>query len=399
MAMVRGRRIVGYRPRGGTQVRISRRAAAAAGTQNLLGHSLAIPSPAREMTPDFDPNAAATADSGIFGLPYSLDEAKLVYLPVPWEATTSYGGGTAGGPAAILAASRQVDLFDGDVLRPYEVGLHLLPEPKEVARRGRAARRLASPIIARGGDIGGNRKLQRAQADVNAASAWLNAWVEREMGALMDAGKIACLLGGDHSTPFGAIRAAALRHPGLGVLQIDAHADFRRAYEGFTDSHASIMFNVLERIPEVSRLVQVGIRDFCEEEFEFAGSQGKRAAVFYDSDLQERRHAGQPWKKTVAQIVAKLPREVWISFDIDGLDPRFCPHTGTPVPGGLDFAEANALIAAVARSGRKIVGFDLNEVSPDPTGHSEWDANVGARMLYKMTAWTLVSQGLRRIRR
>lgn len=351
------------------------------------------------MTPDFDPNAAASADSGIFGLPYSRDEAALVYLPVPWEATTSYGGGTAGGPAAVLAASRQVDLFDGDVLRPYEVGLHLLPESKEVARRGRAARKLAAPIIARGGDTGSDRKLQRAQAEVNAASAWLNAWVEREMGALMDAGKIACLLGGDHSTPFGAIRAAALRHPGLGILQIDAHADFRRAYEGFSDSHASIMFNVLTRIPEVSRLVQVGIRDFCEEEFEFARAQGKRAVVHYDAALQERRHAGQPWKKTIAQIVAQLPREVWISFDIDGLDPRFCPHTGTPVPGGLDFAEANALLAAVAQSGRKIVGFDLNEVSPDPTGHSEWDANVGARLLYKMTAWTLVSQGLRRVRR
>lgn len=367
--------------------------------QILLGHTGANPSPALfAMTPDFDPNAAASADSGIFGLPHSLDEAALVYLPVPWEATTSYGGGTAGGPAAVLAASRQVDLFDGEVLRPYEVGLHLLPESKEVARRGRAARKLASPIIVCGGDIGGDRKLQRAQAEVNAASAWLNAWVEREMGTLMDSGKIACLLGGDHSTPFGAIRAAALRHPGLGVLQIDAHADFRHAYEGFTDSHASIMCNVLARIPEVSRLVQVGIRDYCEEEFEFARSQGKRAVVFYDAGLQERRHAGKSWNKTVAEIVAKLPREVWISFDIDGLDPRFCPHTGTPVPGGLDFAEANALIAAVARSGRKIVGFDLNEVSPDPTGHSEWDANVGARMLYKMTAWTLVSQGLRRPR-
>lgn len=351
------------------------------------------------MTSVFDPNAAASADSGIFGLPHSPEQSALVYLPVPWEATTSYGGGTAGGPAAMLAASRQVDLFDGEVLRPYEAGLHLLPESAEVRRRGRAARKLATPIIARGGDIGGNRALQRAQADVNAASEWLNRHVEREMGALMDAGKIACLLGGDHSTPFGAIRAAAQRHRGIGVLQIDAHADFRRAYEGFAHSHASIMFNVLEQIPEVSRLVQVGIRDFCEEEFEFAKSQGRRAVVFYDSELQERRHAGQPWKKTIARIVSQLPKKVWISFDIDGLDPRFCPNTGTPVPGGLDFFEANALIAEVARSGRTIVGFDLNEVSPDPDGRSEWDANVGARMLYKMTAWTLVSRGLCRERR
>jgi agmatinase len=351
------------------------------------------------MTPDFDPNAAASADSGIFGLPHSLEQSALVYLPVPWEATTSYGGGTAGGPAAVLAASRQVDLFDGEVLRPYEAGLHLLPESAEVRRRGRAARKLAAPIIARGGDIGKNRTLQRSQADVNSASEWLNSYVDREMGALMDAGKVACLLGGDHSTPFGAIRAAAQRHPGLGVLQIDAHADFRRAYEGFTHSHASVMFNVLDKIPEVSRLVQVGIRDFCEEEFDFAKSQGRRAFVFYDAKLQELRHAGQAWKKTISRIVARLPKKVWISFDIDGLDPRFCPNTGTPVPGGLDFFEANALIAEVARSGRTIIGFDLNEVSPDGEGRSEWDANVGARMLYKMTAWTLVSRAICRERR
>lgn len=351
------------------------------------------------MAPVFDPNAASTTGSGIFGLPFSLAESKVAYLPVPWEATTSYGGGTAGGPAAILAASRQVDLFDMDVLRPYEVGLHLLPESKEVLRRGRIARRRAAPVIACGGEIGSSRTLRAARDEVNAASEWLNAFVEKQTAELMAAGKIVGLIGGDHSTPFGAIRAAARHHPGLGVLQIDAHADFRAAFEGFSFSHASIMRNVLERVPEIARIVQVGVRDFCEAELEFARSLGQRARVFWDAGLQAHRHAGRPWNKTVAEIVAALPRRVWISFDIDGLDPRFCPHTGTPVPGGLDFAEANAILAAVARSGREIVGFDLNEVSPDPTGRTEWDANVGARLLYKLTAWTLVSQGLRRIRR
>jgi agmatinase len=347
------------------------------------------------MPPTFDPNAAATADSGIFGLPHTYAESAVAYLPVPWEATTSYGGGTADGPAAILEASRQVDLFDGEVDRPYEVGLHLLPESKEIRRRGRLARKQAAAIIARGGDIAGSRPLQRALTAVNQEGAWLNVHVEKETSRLLAAGKIVGLIGGDHSTPFGALQAVARRHRSFGVLQIDAHADLRRAYEGFTWSHASIMHNVLERIPAVSRLVQVGIRDFCEEEHDYGRAQGKRHRVFRDQDLQHRRHAGQPWNRTVTEIVATLPREVWISFDIDGLDQRFCPHTGTPVPGGLDFAEANTLIAAVARSGRQIIGFDLNEVAPDPTGRSEWDANVGARLLYKLTAWTLVSRGLR----
>ena len=351
------------------------------------------------MPTTFDPNAAASADGGIFGLPYSFAESALVYLPVPWEATTSYGGGTADGPAAILEASHQVDLFDAEVLRPYEVGLHLLSESREVRKRGRAARKLAQGIIDRRGDIGQSKPLRAALAKVNAASDWLNTYVATETDRLLSAGKIVGLLGGDHSTPFGALQAVAKHHPHFGILQIDAHADLRRAYEGFTFSHASIMFNVLERIPAVERLVQVGIRDFSEEEWDYARAQGKRSRIFLDSDLQYRRHQGRAWARSVDAIVETLPQEVWISFDIDGLDPRFCPHTGTPVPGGLDFAEANTLIAAVARSGRKIIGFDLNEVSPDPTGHSEWDANVGARMLYKMTAWTLLSRGLRQLRR
>lgn len=347
------------------------------------------------MPRQLDPNSAATGDSGIFGLPYAQAESAVVYLPVPWEVTTSYGGGTAGGPQAILAASRQVDLFDADVLRPYEAGLHLLPESAAIRRRGLAARKRARRIIAVGGSIGKDASLRRALAGVNRASVWLNREVETGTARLLSAGKIVGLVGGDHSTPLGALRAVARRHPRFGLLQIDAHADLRRAYEGFTYSHASVMFNVLEELPQVTRLVQVGVRDFCEEEWDYARAQGRRVRMLLDRDLQAQRHAGRPWARIADAIVASLPPEVWISFDIDGLDPRYCPHTGTPVPGGLDFAEANHLIGAVARSGRRIIGFDLNEVAPDPAGRSEWDANVGARLLYKLTAWTLLSRGLR----
>lgn len=346
----------------------------------------------------FDPNAASPADSGIFGLPHGRDESRLLYLPVSWEATTSYGGGTAAAPDAILAASRQVDLFDLEVERPYEVGLHLLEADSRFAEWNREARPRAERIIAVGGAIGDDAGLAGARDRVNELGARVNDLVHREVAAILDAGKVPGLVGGDHSTPFGAIRAAAERHPGLGVLQVDAHMDLRRAYEGFTWSHASIMQNVLTRIPGVARLVQVGIRDFCEEELDLAGAEGDRVQVWFDADLARRRFEGGRWAQTVAEIVAGLPAEVWVSFDIDGLDPRFCPHTGTPVPGGLEFNEAVYLIAAVARSGRRIVGFDLNEVAPAPDGSDEWDANVGARLLYKLSAWALVSQGLRRAR-
>jgi agmatinase len=346
--------------------------------------------------PGFDPNAAAPADSGIFGLPRDEAGAQVVYLPVPWEATTSYGGGTANGPEAILRASRQVDLFDLEVDRPYEAGFHLLaPDPRIIAWNTEA-RPLAESVIELGGVIGTDRALRDALARVNALSEEMNAAVRSAAASIFEAGRIPALVGGDHSTPFGAIEAAARRHPGLGVLQVDAHMDLRLAYEGFTWSHASIMRNVIDHLDGVGRLVQVGIRDFCEEEVDCVAASGGRIRVHYDADLAGRKFAGEGWGAAVPRIVSDLPHDVWISFDIDGLDPRLCPHTGTPVPGGLDFNEAVYLMAEVARSGRRIVGFDLNEVSPGPEG--EWDANVGARLLYRLTAWTLVSQGLRQER-
>jgi agmatinase len=345
----------------------------------------------------FDPNSAAAEDAGIFGLPYAEKESALVYLPVPWEATTSYGGGTSRGPAAILKASPQLDLYDFDVLKPYEAGLFMRPESSEVRAWNKAAKAAAQKIIRAGGDAGKDKALLAALKTVNGLSDKLNAWVYKEASRLMDAGKIVGIIGGDHSTPYGAIKAAAQRTPGLGLLHFDAHHDLRVAYEGFTHSHASIFYNVLKDVPQVQKLVQVGIRDFCEQELEFAKSQGSRVKVYYDGDLARRKFSGQAWTYLCNEIVEHLPDQVWVTFDIDGLDPAFCPHTGTPVPGGLDFREANFLLGTLVRSGRTIVGFDLNEVSPGPGG-DEWDANVGARLLYKLTAWTLASRDLAKLR-
>lgn len=347
---------------------------------------------------EFDPNSAPGEDSGIFGLPHKEKDAALVLVPVPWEATTSYGGGTSKGPAAILAAGGQIDLFDGDVHRPYEPGIFMRPESKDVRAWNKTAKAAAQKVIVAGGHSEGNKKLQQALKIANDLGGKLNEWVYRETKGLMNAGKIAGIVGGDHSIPYGAFRAAAEKFGPFGLLHFDAHCDARVAYEGFTWSHASIMYNAMENIPQISRLVQVGIRDFCEQEHEFLRALGPRTAVFYDRDLAARRFAGEPWTKTAGEIVASLPRQVWISFDIDGLDPKLCPHTGTPVPGGLEFAEATHLIGLVARSGRKIIGFDLDEVSPAPDGRNEWDANVGMRLLYKLIAWTFVSRGLRKTR-
>lgn len=338
----------------------------------------------------FDPNAAAAEDSGIFGLPYAENEAALVYVPVPWEATTSYGGGTSNGPAAILEASKQVDLFDGDVSKPYEAGLHMLEESAEIRSWNEEAKAQAQKIIEAGGIIEGNPALQKALARTNELSEKLNRAVYERTRALLQKGKIVGIVGGDHSVPFGALQAIAEKHPSIGVLHFDAHLDLRIAYEGFTYSHASIMYNVMEKIPAVSKLVQVGVRDYCEQEWDYATTNAKRIHVHTDRQLWRRKFEGATWGTLAREIVAALPNEVWVSFDIDGLDSRYCPNTGTPVPGGLEFQEANYVLAELVKSGRKIIGFDLNEVSPGES--DEWDANVGARMLYKLTGWTLASQ-------
>jgi agmatinase len=353
-----------------------------------LGASAA--SSASSQTFDFDPGAPARGD-GIYGLPHGPDDARIVIIPVPWEPTTSYGRGTVRGPSSILHGSRQVDLFDAQTGRPYEAGIALLPVDPEIVLWNAEACAASEPVIAAGGEVAGDPDLEARLARVNELSSKLNERVGAIARAWLDKGKIVGLIGGDHSTPFGAIAAHAERYPGLGVLHLDAHADLRDAYEGFTDSHASIIFNVARRLPAVARIVQVGIRDFSEEEHDVIRGSAGRIVTLFDHDLARRSFEGEPFGKIVRAVVEELPEHVYLSFDIDGLDPALCPHTGTPVPGGLGFQQAAALVAYVQESGRKIVGFDLCEVAPGPDGE-EWNGNVGARLLYKMIGFTLLSQ-------
>ncbi|MGH9550094.1 MAG: agmatinase family protein, partial [Terriglobales bacterium] len=204
--------------------------------------------------------------------------------------------------------------------------------------------------------------------------------VESRAAHFLDRNKLVGLIGGDHSTPLGLLRELGKRHDDFGILHFDAHSDLRDAYEGFRYSHASIMFNVLE-LKSMSKLVQVGIRDYCEDEAKLIRNSHGRIIAFFDRDCKSRLYEGESWRDICDEIVSLLPPKVYVSFDIDGLDPKFCPNTGTPVPGGLELEEALYLVRHVVRRGRQIIGFDLNEVS---RGADEWDANVGARLLYRM---------------
>ena len=178
----------------------------------------------------FDPNAATSAE-GIFGLPHKPEDARVVLIPVPWEATVSFGSGTGDGPAAILRASRQVDLFDRDTGRPYESGIAMLPISETVRAWSDEAKGLASAIIEKGGTRG-DSQLEQNLERVNHLGRLLNGWVANESRAWLECDKIVGIVGGDHSVPLGAIAAIADKFPGLGILHIDAHADLRAAYEG-----------------------------------------------------------------------------------------------------------------------------------------------------------------------
>ncbi len=340
----------------------------------------------------FDPNSPGDPGSSLYGLPFDTSDAEVVVVPVPWDVTVSYKDGAALGPAAVLAASVQVDLFDPAVTDAWKIGVamdEISTEVREAATRLREDAKTYIDAITTGIDPVSVAATAHIRDAVNDGSAWLNQWVEARCAQFLDAGKLVVLLGGDHSTPYGFMKALAARHDSFGILQIDAHADLRDAYEGFTFSHASIMRNAL-RIPQVSHLVQVGIRDYCQEEADVIASD-RRITTFFDRDLKHAQYHGATWAEQVQAIVNALPQHVYLSFDIDGLDPKLCPNTGTPVAGGFEFEQALFLIEQVVRTGRRVIGMDLNEVAPGADG--EWDANVGARMLFRMCNQLAVSHG------
>ncbi len=333
---------------------------------------------------NFDPNGVGNPDNNVFGLPFTEDEARLVIMPVPWEVTVSYNAGTARAPEHIFNSSLQVDLYDPDVKDGWKQGFYMRPYDKKVLMKSDYLRKEAELLInyiSHDEVVADNKFMCKSLKEINEGSTFLNNWVFERTKELLDQGKLVALLGGDHSTPLGYFKAIAEKHGDFGILQIDAHCDLRKAYEGFTYSHASIMYNALEEIPQLKKIVQVGIRDYCGEEVDYLEANKERVIAYFDQHIKERQYEGETWKQIVDEMISHLPEKVYISFDIDGLDPKLCPHTGTPVQGGFETEEIFYLFKKLIQSGRKFVGFDLNEIG---VSHNEWDENVGARCLFKL---------------
>lgn len=337
----------------------------------------------------FNPNDIGNTKAGMFGLPFTQDECQIQIIPAPWEVTVSYGGGTANGPYAVLDASYQVDLYDPFVPNAWKMGIFFDDLEEAISFKSHTLRSKAEKYIDQLSK--GKATNHKVVEEVNAECKKMNEWVKNKVLHFLEQDKTVGLLGGDHSTPLGMMQALAKKFGDFGILQIDAHADLRDSYEGFEFSHASIMFNAL-KIKEVKKLVQVGIRDYCDEELQVIDHSKGRVKTFFDRDIKQAQYSGESWASICDKIIAALPQQVYLSFDIDGLDPKLCPHTGTPVAGGFETEQVLMLLEKAVKAGKKFIAFDLNEVSPGPKG-DDWDANVAARLLYRIANLVAHSQG------
>jgi agmatinase len=290
-----------------------------------------------------------------FGLSEEFSDpeaAAAAILPVPYDATSTWKKGADRGPAAILAASAQVELYDIETgTEPYRAGIATLPEIRFEGPPEALADRVAAAV-----------------------------------GEVLDRGQLPVLLGGEHSVSIGAMRAAAERHPGLSFLQIDAHGDTRESYEGSTHNHACVM----ARARELGPIVQVGIRAIDAAEAEAMDPQ----RVFFAHEIRDRAQAARSdasidragaaqsdaW---IDRAVALLGPEVYVTIDLDAFDPSLLPATGTPEPGGLGWYQVTDLLAAVAAA-RRIVAFDVVELLPQPGQHAS--DFLAAKLVYRLLA-------------
>ncbi len=270
------------------------------------------------------------------------ETSRAVIFPVPLERTTTYQHGTCNGPAAILAASRNMELYDEELqLEPYkEIGIHTLP-----------------PIDTMDGT------LDEVLTEIFTAGC-----------GLLDDDKFPVTLGGEHALTPPLISAFAKKYKNLTVLQIDAHAELRDEYQGNSTSHACTM----RRIVEVCPAVQVGIRSLSAEEA--AAAPQLRTKIYWAKDI-----ARLPMKSWIAKVLADLSANVYLTIDLDGFDSSIVPATGTPEPGGLDWHQVTSLVRAVAEH-KKIVGMDLVELLPQPGQHA--CDFLAAKLVYKCLGYT-----------
>jgi len=335
----------------------------------------------------FDPSGVGNKNNNIFGLPFEVEESRLVFIPVPWDVTVTNTKGAAEGPQNVFSSSFQIDLYDPMVPGAWKAGMAMEQIDPGIISTNQRIRLQAEKVIRfleDGGDVDENGHIQGLVNSVNEACESLALTLEKSTLQYLENNQLPFLIGGDHSCTTGQIRALA-RESEFGILQIDAHADMRKDYQGFTHSHASVMHHALET-KGVTQIVQVGIRELCNEEVQVISQNHKKVKTYFDHDLHERLFEGENWSDICSEIIEKLPDNIYITFDVDGLEPSLCPGTGTPVPGGLSFNQAIYLLETAMKMGKRIIGADVVE-----TGPTTLDGIVSCRIIYRMAGMMIQS--------
>lgn len=324
---------------------------------------------------NFDPDGVGVDNGTYFGLPFAPETAELVLISAPWDVTVSYGAGAAYAPDAIIEASTQLDFHDPLAPGAWRRGIATADVDYSLLESSQRLRADAARVIdhLEGGGCLEDDYVVRKVRRVNEGCMSMNANVGAQASRWLDAGKTVGLVGGDHSTPYGLIRALGARHAAFGILHVAQDVEHDRG---------------VGKLKPLVGIAQVAVRDFSESEAALAASSG-RIATFDDLSLAAALFRGETWDAQCRCIVDALPQEVYVSFDIDALTFENCPHTGTPVSGGLTFNQAVWLLDTLTRSGRRIIGFDVVEVCPAPD--ERIDAITGARMLWKLCGQTLKS--------
>ncbi|NCU33131.1 MAG: agmatinase, partial [Candidatus Moranbacteria bacterium] len=278
---------------------------------------------AKKGTTDFNPNLTSLKTNNIFGLPFTPAKSRLVFIPVPWDVTVSNYQGTSEGPQNIFDSSFQIDLYDTFATDEWKRGMAMEKiDPKIVARNKRFRKKSSEYIkfLENGGNIEKDKRFLKLLDEVNVACEELSQLIELKSHMHLEQGRIPIVIGGDHSVSFGLLKALSKRQPGFAILQIDAHADLRENYQGFTFSHASAMSNA-KKLRGVKKIVQVGVRELSYDEYNQIKKSTKTLVTFFDRDVQNRMLEGEPWAKICNDIIDELPETVYISLDIDGLQP------------------------------------------------------------------------------
>lgn len=268
-----------------------------------------------------------------------FEKSKVVILPVPYEATTTYGKGTKEGPKAIIDASRNMELYDEEIdSEPYKIGIHNLKEFRE--------------------GFGNPQKMIKALAD--------------KAQGLFSLEKLVIALGGEHTITLGMVEGLRKRRKDFSILILDAHADLRNSYEGTKYSHAC----VTRRLIDNYQIIQVGIRSLCRKEADFIKKRNLK--LFYAKDIIGKKD----WMK---EAISRLPDKIYLSIDLDFLDPSIMPAVGTPEPGGLGWYETLKFLRLLTKE-KEILGVDVVELCPTPLDISS--SFTAAKLIYKLIAYS-----------